>query len=156
MHTYLRKPQSLYCLLCSSPQHSRLLFPSNLCVCFWRSFTLLVCDKQYRDLLRKEQSILAKQANPARDAEIIERAEAKHRANRTFCEGLTETKHLYDIGRSQITEFDPKHSRDKFYTFDINKDRRMGEFRTMAQDIGDGAWKHKVCVACCSVCKACA
>jgi hypothetical protein len=103
--------------------------------------------KQYRDLLRKEQSILAKQANPARDAEIIERAEAKHRANRTFCEGLTETKHLYDIGRTQVTRYDPKHSRDKFYTFDINKDRRMGEFRTMAQDIGDGAWKHKVCVA---------
>lgn len=106
-------------------------------------FTATIRTEQYRDLLKREQAILDLQANPERDAAIIAHAEEKQRATRTFCENLTEVKHLYDIGRSQVTNFDPKHSRDKFYTTNIHKERRMGGFRTMAQDIGEGSWSHQ-------------
>eukprot|EP00611_Tribonema_gayanum_P021847 TRINITY_DN4291_c0_g1_i1.p1 TRINITY_DN4291_c0_g1~~TRINITY_DN4291_c0_g1_i1.p1 ORF type:complete len:222 (-),score=75.03 TRINITY_DN4291_c0_g1_i1:343-1008(-) len=106
-------------------------------------FTATIRTEQYRDQLRKEQTIMAKFCDPVRDSEIIRRAEEKQRSTRTFCEGLPETDHLYDVGRTQVTKFDPKRSRDRFYTPDINRERRMGGFRTMAQDIGDGAWSHK-------------
>ena len=35
---------------------------------------------------------------------------------RQFVSGLTETEFLYDIGRGQDTEFDPKAKRDRFFT----------------------------------------
>ena len=33
----------------------------------------------------------------------------------------------------QVTEFDPKNSRDRFYTLSIDQEKRRGPYRTMAQ-----------------------
>ena len=47
-----------------------------------------------------------------------------------FPEGLTECKHLYDIGRSLSTEFDPKSSRDCFYNKLMSPSRKRPDRRT--------------------------
>ncbi|CAM9809499.1 unnamed protein product [Chrysoparadoxa australica] len=105
-------------------------------------FTATIRTEQYRDLLRKEQRILDKQRDLEKDAEIIAKSQAKHAASRRFTEGKTETRHLYDIGRTQVTEFDPKHRRDTFYTYDISREKRMGDYTTASREIGDGSWQH--------------
>ena len=40
---------------------------------------------------------------------------------------------------SQVTEFDPKNSRDRFYTLSIDQEKRRGPYRTMAQVIFVGS-----------------
>lgn len=34
---------------------------------------------------------------------------------------------------AQVTEFDPKNSRDRYYTLSIDQEKRRGPYRTMAQ-----------------------
>jgi len=47
----------------------------------------------------------------------------------------------YDIGRDQETTFDPKASRDRFFTQtleqNMNRTKRMGVYATMSSSIGD-------------------
>ncbi|CAM9660355.1 unnamed protein product, partial [Choristocarpus tenellus] len=96
-------------------------------------FTATIRTEQYRDLLRHEQAIMEKQRDPVKDKAILEEAEISRAEKRTFPGKLKETRFLYDIGRSQVTEFDPKHSRDRFYSLSIDQEKRRGEYRTMAQ-----------------------
>eukprot|EP00903_Cladosiphon_okamuranus_P008501 g8167.t1 len=106
-------------------------------------FTATIRTEQYRDLLRAEKNIMEKHRDAAKDQAAAERYEKEFKEQRTFPEGLKEVEHLYDIGRGQVTEFDPTHSRDRFYTLHIDQEKRRGPYRTMAQDIGSGAWGHK-------------
>lgn len=45
------------------------------------------------------------------------RANAKHASSRTFVEGKEEIKHLYDVGRSLQSEYNPTMKHDRFYQF---------------------------------------
>lgn len=60
---------------------------------------------------------------------------------REFVAGLNEPETLYDIGRSQETEFDPKSHRDRFYSQtlekNMNRPRRSGTMRQSSAVIGD-------------------
>jgi hypothetical protein len=105
-------------------------------------YTNTIRTEQYRDLLKREIQLMEKNRDAQKEESILRNAEEKYRATRSFCEGLTETRHLYDIGRGQVTEFDPKRSRDRYYKYDGSKEKRMGGYRTMSADIGSGAWSY--------------
>lgn len=45
------------------------------------------------------------------------RANVKHASSRTFVEGKEEIKHLYDVGRSLQSEYNPTIKHDTFYQF---------------------------------------
>ncbi len=74
---------------------------------------------------------------PTEELEDFLRREAKQR---TFVEGLKESEYLYDIGRDQETEFDPKAHRDRFYSQTLEKKmsrhRRTGPYTTVSSTYG--------------------
>jgi len=61
-------------------------------------FTATIRTEQYRETLKKEQRILDHQRDPAAETMTLERAR-KREEERSFPEGLSETRRLYDIGR---------------------------------------------------------
>ena len=46
----------------------------------------------------------------------------------------------FDIGRTRVTEFDPKSTKDTFYKFKQNQDKRYGLYKPVSADVGDSAW----------------
>ena len=46
----------------------------------------------------------------------------------------------FDIGRNRVTEFDPKSTKDTFYKFKQNQDKRYGLYKPVSVDVGDSAW----------------
>lgn len=96
-----------------------------------------VRTEQYRETLDTEMQILEKQkkSEPAQQLDELDKA-------RKFPEGLDETKHLYDIGRSQTTEFNQKSHRDTFYTMRVGNSqykRNNGPFMLTSELVGLGA-----------------
>jgi hypothetical protein len=96
--------------------------------------------EQYRETLTKEMKIVEKQKKNENleDFEELEKLSNSH----TFPEGLTETKFLYDVGRSQNTEFNQKSHRDTFYTMRTGNSefkRNNGHFILSSESIGLGA-----------------
>lgn len=47
--------------------------------------------------------------------------------------------HQYDIGRTQVTEFDPKVTRDTYYKLAYNREKNWGTCKPVSADIGDAA-----------------
>ncbi|ETV75758.1 hypothetical protein H257_10131 [Aphanomyces astaci] len=104
-----------------------------------------VRTEQYRETLAREEHISQKgiQGHPDEDdgGEHGEGEGDKHQ----FPEGLKETKFLYDIGRTQATEFNQKSHRDTFYTLRTGNSqfrRNNGHFVLSSESVGVGA--HKV------------
>ena len=105
--------------------------------------------EQYRDLLKREKRIL--QRNEQKRGGLAEQIRKAHKKlaeaaveeerQREVC-GLSAAPFLYDIGRSRETQFDPKTKKDCFYNAYQARKREMrrGGYRSMSQDIGDGAW----------------
>lgn len=97
-----------------------------------------VRTEQYRETLDTEMQILDKQkkSEPAQQGlDELDKA-------RKFPEGLDETKYLYDIGRSQTTEFNQKSHRDTFYTMRVGNSqykRNNGPFMLTSELVGLGA-----------------
>lgn len=96
-----------------------------------------VRTEQYRETLDTEMQILEKQkkSEPAQHFDELDKA-------RKFPEGLDETKYLYDIGRSQTTEFNQKSHRDTFYTMRVGNSqykRNNGPFMLTSELVGLGA-----------------
>ncbi|CAK4085149.1 unnamed protein product [Aphanomyces euteiches] len=107
-----------------------------------------VRTEQYRETLAREEHISQKgiqkqktlQENGDDDPDELDLHEKHH-----FPEGLKETKFLYDIGRSQTTEFNQKSHRDTFYTLRTGNSqfrRNNGHFVLSSEAVGVGA--HKV------------
>lgn len=87
-------------------------------------FTTTVRTEQYRQQLATEaKSYDAKKTGSQPDAEPAPEEKG-------FPANLKETKYLYDIGRSQFTDFDPKSSRDTFYNALTCKSRTRPPRRT--------------------------
>jgi hypothetical protein len=101
-------------------------------------FTTAIRTEQYRQQLKSElQSNLPR--GDAANAPPVEMEEM----DKTFPNGLSETKHLFDIGRNQNTEFDPRSSRDTFYNAlmcksRVRSDKRTGGYHLSSQDCGTG------------------
>uniref|UniRef100_A0A7S2XZN8 Uncharacterized protein n=1 Tax=Fibrocapsa japonica TaxID=94617 RepID=A0A7S2XZN8_9STRA len=105
-------------------------------------FTSTIRTEQYRETLKQELRVHEKQRDPESERKVMAIA-AEREMGRTFTEGLTETRHLYDIGKKQVTEFDPRSSRDTFYVMRKDRPKRLGAHTTSSQAVGDGAWDHK-------------
>lgn len=99
-------------------------------------FTNAIRTEQYRETLRKEQKILQKQRSPAHEELLQQIEEEKMSQNSTVSRS---SSHLYDIGRSLVTPFDPKSSRDTYYKFEAGA-RSVGAFQPVSSDIGSTAW----------------
>jgi hypothetical protein len=109
-------------------------------------FSNNIRTEQYRETLRKEK-LLAENPEELQeklDKMMAERAsiDAQTReleSRRTFSN--TKNVHQYDIGRSQVTQFDPRATKDTFYKFDPNQDKFLGTMTApVSNDIGRGAW----------------
>lgn len=99
-----------------------------------------VRTEQYRETLSTEMKLLEKQ----KKTESPDQFEALDELNkaRRFPEGLQETKFLFEIGRSQNTEFNQKSHRDTFYTMRVGNSqfkRNNGPFMLTSEAIGVGA-----------------
>ncbi|KDO28378.1 hypothetical protein SPRG_06617 [Saprolegnia parasitica CBS 223.65] len=101
-----------------------------------------VRTEQYRETLHREDTIaqtgIAKHRATHPDEEDEDAIDAKHQ----FPEGLKETKFLYDIGRTQVTEFNQKSHRDTFYTLRTGNSqfrRNNGHFVLSSESVGVGA-----------------
>lgn len=106
--------------------------------------------EQYRETLRKEKA-------HAENPEIVKEKLTKLLAERAFQDSTTlqssgrrtlsgtvngKKLHQYDIGRSQVTAFDPKSIKDTFYRFESEHDKFFGEFtKPVSCDIGQAAWE---------------
>jgi len=114
-------------------------------------FTQRIRTEQYRDLLRREKRLMVAQDAKAKDAmaSIVKAREAEDAA-RPFVSGKVEIEHLYDVGRNLHTAHNPRVPRDQFYTMDeaqrkpLAEPRRLGQYRTMSMDIGEGHWAVKL------------
>jgi len=110
-------------------------------------FTQRIRTEQYRDLLKREKRTMQAQDDTSRAAmHAIRKAKEAEDAARPFVHGKKEIEHLYDVGRNIHTEHNARVPRDQFYTLDEAQrmPRRMGPYRTMAMDIGEGHWAVKL------------
>jgi len=112
-------------------------------------FTQRIRTEQYRDLLKREKRMLGRGKHlgakiAARIEAMNEGAKEQEKMERVKV-GLDAPKHLYDIGRSRNTNFDPHMHADRFYnTHEARKrEKRRGQQRTASMDIGDGVWAVK-------------
>jgi hypothetical protein len=85
--------------------------------------------EQYRATIRRENQLM-KLHQSSNDIEISESQESPN-DNKDFF--------LYDIGRSRVTEFDPKMKRDSYYKFSSSKGRTFNSgLRPVSGDWGCG------------------
>lgn len=91
-------------------------------------FTHRIRADQYRELLKREKRLLV---NPSHIPQIVDDTEAFELRKQA---GLEEPKHLYDLGKSRDTPFNPKLARDAFYH---RRMTRRGPYRTASQEVGD-------------------
>jgi len=105
-------------------------------------FSQTIRTEQYRETLKKEATLIAAGVDPDALTRLIE---ADKTREVKFVEGKKEIKNLYDVGRTIHTNFDPRNTRDQFYSMKhgYTHDKRMGSTRTASQEIGDSAWDYK-------------
>jgi hypothetical protein len=91
--------------------------------------------EQYRESMKKEMELMKKNAT-----QQIAALESTGAFNNTYPESQRKNEHLFDIGRTKVTEFDPKSTRDRYYKFDTNNDKRVGTYRPESTTVGIAAW----------------
>lgn len=94
--------------------------------------------EQYRETLTREMQIIEQQKKEEDDEDEFAN---DSNASKPFPKGLTKTTYLYDIGRNNVTEFNKKSHRDRFYTMrtgNCQYERDNGHFVLSSQSIGDG------------------
>lgn len=98
-------------------------------------FTSSIRTEQYRQGIRKEMSILKAPSEPV----CIERSNTAPPMLLSES-GTLRRETLYDIGRTKVTEFNPRSSRDRFYNSNSSKEKKLGPYRPASFAIGDSAW----------------
>ena len=88
--------------------------------------------QQYREGIKKEQYVIMQAAGKIADRlkELTE--ERDRRASTAPAQGgfdYASRVPQYDIGRSRVTEFDPKSVKDTYYKFSDEHGKRYGNFR---------------------------
>lgn len=114
-------------------------------------FSMHIATEQYRETLRKEKLLTAESPEVvnAKLTKLLADRAALDSTNRSGNGGTLsrsqllrqERVHQYDIGRTRITDFDPKAIKDNFYRFDGDNGKEFGNTRKpISCDIGDNAW----------------
>ncbi|GMI08578.1 hypothetical protein TrRE_jg6277 [Triparma retinervis] len=119
-------------------------------------FTSTRATERYRDLLTQEQQLMDKCRDKDHEKRLVAKWDKQVRKSPTDPVGkpLMEARHLYDIGRTLVTPYNPYGTKDTYYTYpkhaaidpkNKGKDpiRRMGPYKTMSQDIGEMAWSYE-------------
>lgn len=88
-------------------------------------FTNTISTEQYREALRREAKDEKIDSIGALEAEL---AVTTRKAS----------KHLFDVGRKQVTEFNPKSHRDTYYSIKADRQRDAGPYNLSSANIGDG------------------
>ena len=105
-------------------------------------FMSVIRTSQYRETLEKEFHQNQSRRDTERESSILQELSETEKA-RGFPEHLSENRHLYDIGRSDTTPFDPKSSKDRFYNTTVPRTLRFGSDSVTSRNIGDAAWDIK-------------
>ena len=119
-------------------------------------FTSTKATERYRDMVRQESKFKDRYRDKTKEKELSEQLGRVPREPPRDKQGnkLKEIKFLYDIGRTNVTPFDPNSSRDSFYKIPKHapvdptlkgKDpiRRLGSHRPVSTTYGEMAWNHK-------------
>lgn len=111
-------------------------------------FSNTIATFQYRETLRNENYWSGVDAERNKDkmtAMLAERAVMDETQRQTMAAqtGFTYSNRVpqFDIGRTRTTEFNPKSTRDTYYTFDDEREKRFaGSIKPLSYDIGAMAW----------------
>jgi hypothetical protein len=112
-------------------------------------FTTTIRTEQYREQLVSEATKVVKLPSDLTDqdgdgdVDELDLMIRNQKEARKLPGTLKTAKHLYDIGRSQETEFDPKCKVDTYYNAlacksRVREDRVLGSHRTSNNDFGGG------------------
>jgi len=107
--------------------------------------------QQYRENLYKEKKLSGENSDVLKERLtrlLAERAKYDSTLGNTNSNSdpmsqsmYNERVHQYDIGRSRITPFDPKSTKDSYYKFGNTAEKRFGEIpKPISYDIGESAW----------------
>ena len=111
-------------------------------------FANSIATSQYRETLRKENywsNVDADRLKGTMTALLAERAqfEETKRQTEALNTGFSYSNRVpqFDIGRTRTTEFNPKSTKDTYYTFDHDREKRFGgSSKPVSYDIGNVAW----------------
>lgn len=98
-------------------------------------FTNTKSTERFREVLRKEQRLLPK---PSMDLLTRPSTAPASPDKRDFPFRVTVCN--YDLGRNQVTHFDPKVHRDRYYKMAVDREKVTGIFRPSSADIGRDIW----------------
>lgn len=103
----------------------------------WDEFTSTTRSGQFRESLKKELRHLPKPSEEMfRETEKMTRAMTAPSSDYPY--RLTVTN--FDIGRNQVTEFNPKATRDRYYKMATNREKCTGAYRPSSAAYGEDAW----------------
>lgn len=117
-------------------------------------FTSTKATDRYRSLVKQETSMMDKNRDIEKERRLIQKYKSQKWVVPKNREGnnLNFPSYMYDVGRTNVTPFSPKSSRDSFYELPKHaavdpklkgKDnlRRLGTHRPMSATVGEMAWK---------------
>lgn len=104
-------------------------------------FSSAVRTEQYRTTIKKENDMVARGSEKLQDTlqDIL--------ARRTSTAPEATSKYAidvpkFDIGRTRVTPFDPKSTKDTYYKFDSTQEKRFGDYKPASLSFGDGTWDY--------------
>lgn len=100
-------------------------------------FTSSIRTEQYRQSIRKEMQHF--NHTDALPSDTLERAQSAPNMLLS-ASGTLRRETLYDIGRTKVTEFDPKSTKDRFYKSSTDRERKLGLYQPTSTIIGQSAW----------------
>lgn len=98
-------------------------------------FTNGVRTQQYRESIKKEMNLQKEKGGKAYE-ELLAKYDVSN-------EDPQEKVNQFDIGRTRLTTFNPKSTKDTYYTFDEKNGKKMGMYRPVSCDVGSESWNHK-------------
>jgi hypothetical protein len=112
-------------------------------------FANSIATAQYRESIKKESffnNVDADRLKGKMTTMLAERAAFEETQRNTIVAttGFSYSNKVpqFDIGRSRVTEFNPKATRDTYYVFDDERDKRFGATSKPASyEIGNVAWE---------------
>ncbi len=108
-------------------------------------FSNAIRTQQYRESIEKE--LLIQQGVAGKNEERLKQLLAERKGfDAPIPEGArnyAESVPQFDIGRSRVTEFDPKSIKDTYYKFDNDHGKRLGMYRPVSCEVGLSAWNMK-------------
>jgi hypothetical protein len=108
-------------------------------------FANSIRTEQYREGMVKEKFLMSQNSEKLKEdltRLLAQRTITESRASTTNGFSYSQKVSQYDIGRTRITPFDPKSSKDRFYQFDSDRDKRFGVTgqKPISYNVGDLAW----------------